>query len=292
MVGVRFPGDLVRVDAPTTSARALLLTVLGEFVLADGATAWTSTLLAALATLGVEPKSARQALARSGAAGLVEPERVGRNTRWSLSPAGVHLLASGAERIYRFGHPAGDWDGRWLLVLVSVPEGDRHLRHALRSRLGWLGFAAASPGVWISPWVGREDEAHAVIGELGLEGSARTFRAEAAGVGDPAASAGDIWDLGGLAARYEAFVETARSLDPADDREAFAALIGLVHQWRSFPVSDPDLPALLLPPAWPGREAAAVFAHRREDWSAPAWRWWRSRAGAPSDPGASATSGP
>ena len=39
----------------------------------------------------------------------------------------------------------------------------------------------------------------------------------------------------------------------------FALRSILVHQWRKFLFSDPGLPAALLPPAWPGHDAARLF---------------------------------
>ena len=67
------------------SARSLLMTVLGEFVLPMDGPVWTSALVDALGLFGVEVKSARQALARIGAEGWLESERVGRRVRWRLT---------------------------------------------------------------------------------------------------------------------------------------------------------------------------------------------------------------
>ncbi|MBO0747255.1 MAG: hypothetical protein J2O47_02825, partial [Acidimicrobiaceae bacterium] len=80
-------------------ARALLLTVLGEFVLPSGDSAWTTTLIDSLALLGVEEATARQALARSSTAGLIVAQRDGRRTRWTLTPRAHRLLTEGAARI-------------------------------------------------------------------------------------------------------------------------------------------------------------------------------------------------
>ena len=52
------------------------------------------------------------------------------------------LLRSGAERIYSFGDP-WEWDGRWLFVVLRVPEERREVRHQLRSRLAWAGLGLA-----------------------------------------------------------------------------------------------------------------------------------------------------
>ena len=104
------------------SAKSVMLTVLGEFVLPGGGQAWTGTLVGALATLGYQDRNARQVLARLRDDGRIRSERVGRQTRWHLTAEGRSLLEAGAERIYRFGRRAQDWDGRWLLVQCSVPE--------------------------------------------------------------------------------------------------------------------------------------------------------------------------
>ena len=120
--------------AGAPSARGLLFTLLGEFVLTTDGTAWTSAVLAAFSRLGIEEKATRQALMRTAAAGWLEPEKLGRRTRWRLTGSARRLLTDGAERIYSFTGPAEDWDGRWLLVYARVPDSDRRARHVVRSR--------------------------------------------------------------------------------------------------------------------------------------------------------------
>ena len=61
--------------AGAPSARGLLFTLLGEFVLTTDGTAWTSAVLAAFARLGIEEKATRQALMRTAAAGWLEAEK-------------------------------------------------------------------------------------------------------------------------------------------------------------------------------------------------------------------------
>jgi PaaX-like protein len=133
------------------SARSLLMTLLGEFVLPRGGSVWTQALTSALGLFGVEDKSARQALARTAAEGWLAPERAGRQVRWSLTPPGQRLLSEGARRIYSFGRDEVQWDGRWLVLLVSVPESQRDRRHRIRAQLkrcarrpGWCTSGAAS----------------------------------------------------------------------------------------------------------------------------------------------------
>ncbi|HEY7484747.1 MAG TPA: PaaX family transcriptional regulator C-terminal domain-containing protein [Streptosporangiaceae bacterium] len=261
-----------------TSARSLLLTVLGEFVLPHQRPVWTSTLVGVLDRLGVEEKAARQALARTAADGWLTSERVGRNVRWSLTEPGRRLLTEGAERIYSFGAAAPEWDGVWLLLYVSVPEPKRRLRHQLRTRLSWAGFGSPEPGMWIAPSAAHETEARTVVEELGLETDAMSFRARFAGIGEERAMVARAWDLDGVAARYEEFIETftAPPLTPPD--RALLAQIRLVHEWRRFPFLDPRLPARLLPAHWSGARARTLFATRHADWHAPAQARWHELA--------------
>src|ERR1700712_3128590 len=88
--------------AGSGSARGQLFTVLGEFVLPGGGTAWTSSFIDVFARLGVEEKAIRQALMRTAADGWLVSERVGRRTRWTLTPSAHRLLVAGTERIYGF----------------------------------------------------------------------------------------------------------------------------------------------------------------------------------------------
>jgi phenylacetic acid degradation operon negative regulatory protein len=263
------------VDGSTTrrSARALLLTILGEFVLPDGAAAWTGTLVGALGACDVEEKAARQALARAGADGWLRSERHGRRAQWHLTDAAVRLLTEGTERIYSFGANRTDWDGRWLLVLASVPESRRDVRYRMRTRLAWAGFGALASGAWISPDTGREKEAADVLAELGVD-DAVSFVGRAGEIGAVEEMVHEAWDLHAVATAYAGFLSGAAAARPRTPGTAFAALVRLVHEWRRFPFVDPALPPGLLPRAWPGAKAAAAFHDRHARWSPDAWTFY------------------
>lgn len=265
------------------STRGYLLTVLGEFVLPIGGRVWTAALLDSLGALGVEERTARQAVWRSAERGLLESERVGRRTRWALSDAARRLLTEGARRIYSLHREPRPWDGRWLLLYVSVPESQRDLRHRMRTRLGWAGFASLGSGTWVSPWIDREVEAREVLNDLGLAPAAKSFIATPGGIGDVNEMVSSTWPLGEIAAGYDAFLERfgpdgLGTPPPADSGyDAFVNQVRLVHEWRRFPFLDPDLPGDLLPPDWSGYRAAELFHRLHEEWRSSAWAWWRER---------------
>jgi phenylacetic acid degradation operon negative regulatory protein len=263
--------------AGAPSARGLLFTLLGEFVLTGDGTAWTSAVLAVFTRLGIEEKATRQALMRTAAAGWLEAEKHGRRTRWRLTLSGRRLLTDGADRIYSFTGPAQDWDGRWLLVSVRIPESDRRARHVVRSRLSWAGFGSLGAGLWISPHPDREAEATGVLNEAGVAADAHVFVATRSGLADTRVMVSDAWDLAAIEEQYEQFIEEFRGGRRGDGAagDVLVRQIELVHAWRRFPSVDPVLPRELLPPRWSGLEAATLFAARHERWSADARREWK-----------------
>jgi phenylacetic acid degradation operon negative regulatory protein len=258
--------------AGAPSARGLLFTLLGEFVLTGGGTAWTSAVLAAFARLGIEEKATRQALMRTAASGWLDAEKVGRRTRWRLTGSAWRMLTVGAERIYSFTGPAEDWDGRWLLVYVRIPDSDRRARHVVRSRLSWAGFGSLGAGLWISPHPDREAEAIGVLTEARVAQDAHVFVASRSGLADVRIMVADAWDLTAIEEQYGQFIEEFRDSDPAD---VLARQVELVHAWRRFPSIDPALPHELLPARWSGLQAARLFADRHQRWSDDARREWK-----------------
>jgi len=255
-------------------AKALVLTILGEFVLPDGGATWTASLVEAAGVLGIGEKNARQAVARIGDQGLIEADRHGRRVRWSLTDDGRRLLEDGARRIYEFGTTTVDWNGEWLVAHCPVAESQRAVRNQLRTRLGFLGFGELSPNLLVSPHVDREPALRDVLSELGLTAESVVLRSATGTAGENIELVARAWDLGGLEDGYRAFSRAHRRLQPVDERAAFRSLVDLVHDWRRFPFTDPELPTELLPDGWAGSEAAQVFHERHADWSRAARRWF------------------
>ena len=251
------------VGAP--AARSLLLTILGEYVLPRDEPVWQETLVGALVSVGYTQHAARQALARSVRHGWLETSRHGRRARVSLSAATAGLLRTGADRIYSFARP-WDWDGRWLVLVLRVPEERREVRHQLRTRLAWAGLGSMGAGVWLTPHVEREAELRDVV--LGAPAAEATSFVASLGAlgGAPADVAATAWDLDSVRDAYSAFIEDFAAVRPASAESFFRMQTLLVHAWRKFPFLDPDLPAELLPDGWPRRQAYELFVGRHSRW--------------------------
>ena len=254
------------------SARRLLQTVLGELLLPVGGSAWTSAFIEVMQRWGVEPGTTRQALARMAGAGWLQAERIGRQTRWCLTSRGATDLAAAKKRVWEFANRVDSWDGRWLVVMASVPESDRSMRHFMRTRLGWAGLGSPAPGVWVGTQTERLRDVQEVLTQSRVADTAQIFVAEHMGSADQVqAMVSEAWDLRAIEADYDDFLSKF-SLSQASDE--LQRTLELVHAWRPFPWRDPALPKQLLPPTWRANEAATLFRAKHGQWWQAACDQW------------------
>jgi phenylacetic acid degradation operon negative regulatory protein len=245
-----------------SSPQHLLITVLGDYWLTRKEHLPSAALVSLLEEFGTTAASARSALSRLRRRALIEASKSGTRTYYGLSPSVAERVRAGTSRIMSFGLTE-DWDGEWRLVAYSLPEGRREVRHVLRSRLRWMGFAPLFDGVYVSPSADAGMAAQ-LLAELNVE-SATVLRA----VREVDLKAGrrliDAWDIDALAKQYEEFVsecEETLVLHRRGDLTASVALrarTSVMDTYRRFPGLDPDLPAQLLPPDWPRAQARTAF---------------------------------
>jgi len=251
------------------SARALLISVLGQWVGPSETPVWTSTLVGALDALGIEERAARQAINRTASDGWLEGESVGRYTRWRLTSSGRRLLGSATARVTRsIVTGTDDWDGTFGLLVLVEPVADRATRDRLASGLDFEGFGALGANVWVTVGTTDRPGVDAVLESCGLADATLRFQARTvAGVESAAEVVALAWDLEPAAEAQRAFIAEFAPARPADDREAFALRTRMAHEWRELLSLDPSLPARLLPPDWAGAEARSVFQRRYTEWA-------------------------
>ncbi len=250
----------------------MLFTLYGDYIRHRGGEAWTGSLIELLSLFGLSGQAVRSTLSRMSRKGWLRGRRAGRHSFYSLTPKCVELLEEGARRIFE---PRCDsWDGRWHLLTYSIPESKRHLRRKLRRRLLWLGFGYLNYATWISPR-DLHDEVERVVEELRVRRYVEFFAAEHRGFADGSEIVARCWDLerlndyyAALIARYEprfqeyhARLRAGGDLEPS---ECFAQRFMLVHEYRSSPYVDPNLPLELLPEHWLGERAAQLFQQHRD----------------------------
>jgi phenylacetic acid degradation operon negative regulatory protein len=258
--------------------RALIVTLYGAYAREIGGWISIADLIALMAGLGVDEPAVRSAISRLKRRDVLVAERRGGVAGYTLSASAQEILRDGDRRIFRRG-PSRLADG-WLLAIFSVPEAERHKRHALRSRLTWLGFGNAAPGVWIAP-AAIEEEVRHTLQRLDLMPYVEMFRSDYLGFADLSDAVASWWDLDGLRAMYAEFIEEyeplrARSLAGVDpglaDAQAFADHVRALTAWRRLPFLDPGLPLEVLPQPWEGTRASDLFFALHDRLAAPAAR--------------------
>jgi phenylacetic acid degradation operon negative regulatory protein len=243
----------------------LLLTLFGIHVLDHGIALSTRSVLTVMAELGVGEHATRATLSRMIRRELLRTARRGRQAFLGLTPHGESVLREGLRRLEG---PVVDrnWDGRWTLLTFSVPEARRADRHALRTRLEWLGFGPLRSGLWVS--ASCQDVSPA-LAELDLLPHAEVFRAEAFMWTDPVRIAREAWDLAVLAEGYGRFCE--RWSEPAQGGLGeLARQVRVEAEWLLLIRRDPGLPLALLPEDWPGVAAEQLFRSLRWQLARPA----------------------
>lgn len=241
----------------------LLTSVLGDHWYWRDERIPSAALVRLLAEFGIGQENARAAMRRLAAKGLLTASRAGRTTAYGIPPRTSDVIVDRTYRMLTFGVSVPEWDGYWTVVVFSVPEQEREVRTALRSRLRVLGLAALYDGVWVSP---RDlaEPARDLVAELGV-GRATVLRATEVPGGSAGGGPAAAFDLDGLAAEYHEFVRTyeplreelaAGRIGPAD---ALRIRTEVRVAWRSFPERDPDLPAEMLPEGWRRADAQRLF---------------------------------
>ncbi len=266
------PNTLQPIKRPTVQTQFLVFTLFGDYILRRGGSIWSSDLLYLLELLGVTERAARSVLSRITRKGWLTARRQGRYSQYSLTVSGQMLLEEGGRRI--FEPPFTDWDGHWHLVVYSLPEKKRALRHTLRQRLIWLSFGRLAPATWVSPH-NRQAELEPILNELQVQEYVELFSGIRTPLSSEQALVQKCWNLPELEAEYRAFLshyqpeyEACKAQNrngwPLSPEDCFVRRFWLTHIFQPFPLKDPGLPTALLSPDWIGFEARQLFESYRQ----------------------------
>jgi phenylacetic acid degradation operon negative regulatory protein len=248
-----------------TKARfpTVIYTLFGAYIIQRGGEVHVANLIELVRPLGFSANAIRLGLSRMSRYGVFNVRKAGRCSYYSLSPKGMEWMERGRMRAFDVGHKK--WDGKWRLVVYSVPEKLRVLRDKIRVKLCSLGFANLSASVWISPHDLRS-EIVSFVRKNRMTKYVEMFEAEYMGFRNARVFAVYIWDIEDLRKRYQAFVrkytalrskserlvKESYSMDPA---ECFAERFCLTAEYVALRLEDPMLPLELLPANWLGLRA-------------------------------------
>jgi phenylacetic acid degradation operon negative regulatory protein len=242
------------------------MTFFGAFLRRLGGWIAVADLIRLMAEVGLDEQAVRSSVSRLKRRGVIAPERREGAAGYRLTAHGEAVLRAGDARIFARREPQPGW----LLVVFSIPEAQRSLRHRLRTGLSGLGLGIVAPAVWIAP-AHVEDEVRRLVDELGLAGHVDLFAASPLG-----ADAARWWDLDALAGEYRRYLEAWEPRLAAAG--GFADHIRHLDAWRRIPFHDPGLPVSALPADWPGGHAWEVFGALEARLAPAAWAEVAARA--------------
>lgn len=217
---------------PVTTRSALLTLMLA----AEAPSLSTREMVAAASVVGFAEPAVRVALSRMSTGGDVVRDDEGR---YRLSDR----LLERQRRQEQATHPRRRaWDGDWELVVVTAAGRTAAERADLRATLTELRLAELREGVWTRPanldltWPAAVDEV--------------CERFTAAPETQPAELAGRLWDL-------DTWARTARDLLAATHTDDPVLRFTACATSGRHLLTDPVLPADLLPDDWPGEDLRA-----------------------------------
>ena len=246
--------------APWRRPQAIMLTFCAVYMLDRRDAVYSGSLIEVLRRVGVNEHAARSTLTRMTARGLLERHRSGKRVYYAITEQAAAVLAEGGRRI---GNAVNrDWDGTWTLLGFSLPETRRADRHLLRSRLSWAGFGPLQNGLWIAP---HAVDVTALLDGLDVVEHVKAFRARTLPPTEVKEIIDYAWDLGEIAAAYQAFLDRWTEPEPpAMAGDPLSDLLLMAAEWLLIIRQDPRLPLRHLPADWPAVPAERLFLRRRE----------------------------
>ncbi|MEU6575149.1 PaaX family transcriptional regulator C-terminal domain-containing protein [Streptomyces sp. NPDC046805] len=153
------------------------------------------------------------------------------------------------------------WDGDWEMVVITATGRGPAERAELRARLAALRLAELREGVWLRP----ANLSRPLPRDLEHVAQSYTARPDR----PPRELAAHLWPLDGWAAAARSLLAHVTGTDcPADRLTAFAAVVRHL-------LTDPVLPAALLPADWPGDDLRAAYAAYQRELTGAAGRQGR-----------------
>lgn len=217
------------------TARSVVLSVL---LGAHPAWANTAELLRLTSDFDIRESTLRVALTRMVAAGdLVRSE-----DGYRLSD---RLLARQRRQDDALDPPTREWNGEWSMAVVTAVGEDARTRAGMRTALSHNRFGELREGVWLRP---------ANLDFTIPEQVRDLLRMLTARDRDDAGLVSRLWDLPGWSATGHRLLDEMRAA--ADIPGRFVVAAAIVRHL----LTDPMLPAALLPADWPGRRLRDAYA--------------------------------
>lgn len=267
----------------STNTQSMIFTIYGDYIRNYGSKIWIGSLIRLLKEFGHNEQGVRVAVSRMVKQGWIQSEKQGNKSYYFLTDRGVQRMDEAANRIYKM--KPNEWDGKWRILMYTIPEDKRQLRDDLRKELLWSGFGSFSSGCWISP-NDLEKQINRLIEKYDIDEYVDFFISEYKGPKENQSLVEKSWHLEEIENKYEEFIEkyskqfivhqSIISRGEMSDADCFVERTNLVHEYRKFLFIDPGLPKELLPSKWNGNHAALLFSQYYQVLAEPASRFFES----------------
>ncbi|WP_307272624.1 phenylacetic acid degradation operon negative regulatory protein PaaX [Peribacillus sp. V2I11] len=266
-----------------TNTQSMIFTIYGDYIRNYGSKIWIGSLIRLLKEFGHNEQGVRVAVSRMVKQGWIQSEKQGNKSYYFLTDRGVQRMDEAANRIYKM--KPNEWDGKWRILMYTIPEDKRQLRDDFRKELLWSGFGSFSSGCWISP-NDLEKQINRLIEKYDINEYVDFFISEYKGPKENQSLVEKSWHLEVIENKYEEFIEkyskqfivhqSIISRGEMSDADCFVERTNLVHEYRKFLFIDPGLPKELLPSKWNGNHAALLFSQYYQVLAEPASRFFES----------------
>lgn len=266
-----------------TNTQSMIFTIYGDYIRNYGSKIWIGSLIRLLKEFGHNEQGVRVAVSRMVKQGWIQSEKQGNKSYYFLTDRGVQRMDEAANRIYKM--KPNEWDGKWRILMYTIPEDKRQLRDDFRKELLWSGFGSFSSGCWISP-NDLVKQINRLIEKYDIDEYVDFFISEYKGPKENQSLVEKSWQLEEIENKYEEFIEkyskqfivhqSIISRGEMSDADCFVERTNLVHEYRKFLFIDPGLPKELLPSKWNGNHAALLFSQYYQVLAEPASRFFES----------------
>jgi phenylacetic acid degradation operon negative regulatory protein len=244
----------------------MIFTIYGDYIRHYGNKIWIGSLIRLLKEFGHNEQSVRVSVSRMMKQGWIDSEKRGNKSYYFLTERGLARMEEAAVRIFKL--MPDEWDGKWRMLMYSIPEEKRQIRDELRKELLWSGFGSFSNSCWISP-NDLEKEVNILIEKYEVQPYVDFFVSDYKGPQADKSLVEKSWPLQEIEGKYQEFISTyskkfivhqsMMGQGQLSDEECFVERTKLVHEYRKFLFTDPGLPRELLPEVWDGHHAALLF---------------------------------
>ncbi|MED3728704.1 phenylacetic acid degradation operon negative regulatory protein PaaX [Priestia filamentosa] len=251
----------------STNTQSMIFTIYGDYIRHYGNKIWIGSLIRLLKEFGHNEQAVRVTCSRMVKQGWLQSQREGNKSYYFLTPRGVNRVEEAARRIYKLN--PHEWDGKWRILMYTIPEEKRQIRDEFRKELIWSGFGSFSNGCWLSP-NNLEKEVELLIDKYNIEQYVDFFISDYKGPHTNQSLVEKSWPLEEIEQKYEQFIDTYSKTyiihqsviqrGQMTDAECFVERTNLIHEYRKFLFVDPGLPKELLPARWIGNHAALLFS--------------------------------